>query len=120
MGTTRLRLESLIRKKRWIGVAEGFAVACACSAGVLGVIRTTAQAKPAIRTDKSGYIAGEPVTISGNGFLPFENISLTVIHAGGAAEAGAGHERFFATADADGSFTAQWSVSRTDRSGASF
>jgi hypothetical protein len=78
------------------------------------------QTKATVRTDKTGYLAGDRITISGDGFQPFESVSLLVSHAGGAAEAGAGHERFFVTADADGSFTANWTLSAGDRGSVKF
>jgi len=46
-------------------------------------------------------------------------VSLLVSHAGGAAEAGPGHERFFVTADDNGSSTAR-SVNASDRGGVNF
>src|SRR5687767_13463193 len=47
---------------------------------------------PAISTDKTGYLTGETVTITGYGFSQSETITLQVRHADGTAEAGSGHE----------------------------
>jgi hypothetical protein len=75
---------------------------------------------PSIQTSKSVYIAGEPVHISGRGFSFFETVGLLVTHAGGGAEANAGHEWFFVQADAGGSFEAQWNIDVFDAAGTAF
>jgi hypothetical protein len=89
---------------------------------MFGVLRGSgrAQSRASISTNKATYLAGETIGISGAGFAPFENVSLIVTHAGGAAEGGAGHERFFVTADANGAFTTRWSISSNDEAGPNF
>ena len=115
MSTTKFWLRRLIRNRTGTGAALALALACSAPS-VFGVLRSPAriQSKATVRTDKAGYLAGEPIKISGEGFQPFESVSLLVSHSGGAAEAGAGHERFFVTADNNGSFTANWSVNASD------
>jgi hypothetical protein len=78
------------------------------------------QAGPVIHTEKTGYFAGEPVTITGAGFQPFERVSLLVTHTDGSAEAGAGHERLFVNTNRFGAFETTWSVSTNDIAGTSF
>jgi Tol biopolymer transport system component len=68
---------------------------------------------PQIQTDKSGYLAGEPIRISGEGFLPLENVRLEFTHA---EEASTGQEPLLISADAAGSFAATWSIDRHDTS----
>ena len=121
MSTTNFWLRRLIRNRTWAGAMVAIALACSAPT-VFGVLRspTRAQTKAAVRTDKTGYLAGDAVRISGDGFKPFESISLFVSHIGGGAEAGAGHERFFVNADANGVFTATWTLSRSDRGGVNF
>jgi len=94
MSTTKFWLRRLIRNRTWTGGALALALACS-TPSVFGVLRTPArtQSKATVRTDKAGYLAGDPVKISGEGSQPFESVSLLVSHAGGAAEAGPGHER---------------------------
>jgi uncharacterized repeat protein (TIGR01451 family) len=72
------------------------------------------QSSAAISTDKSSYVAGEPVEISGSGFSPFERVMLQVQHPNGTTESGEGHEAWFVDAAGDGSFTTTWSISSTD------
>src|SRR5262245_36476561 len=105
MSTTKFWLRRLIRNRICVGAFTAVALACTGSS-VFGVLRSPVRtaAKAVIRTDKTSYLAGDQITISGEGFLPFESVSLLVTHAGGGAEAGGGHERFFVTADADGVF----------------
>ena len=59
---------------------------------------------PVTRIDKQGYLAGEIISITGGGFLPFESVMLRVSHTDGTLEAGMGHEPWFVSADASGSF----------------
>src|SRR6266571_832489 len=75
------------------------------------------QASPVIQTDKTGYLAGEAIEISGSGFTPLERVMLQVKHAGGTTENGAGHEAWFINADRDGSFTSTWTISSNDDAG---
>src|SRR5881397_3316918 len=98
----RLSLRRLTRNRVRAGAFVTLAIVLICSASsILGVLRIAGrpQTHAAIRTDKANYLSGEPVTISGEGFSPFENVSLLVTHRGGTAESGAGHERFFVTTD---------------------
>src|SRR5437867_3459775 len=76
------------------------------------------QASPVIQTDRTAYLAGEAIEISGSGFVPFESVMLQVKHAGGTTETGAGHEAWFINADRDGSFTSTWTISSNDDAGA--
>src|SRR5436309_11349783 len=48
-----------------------------------GGLNERPQAGPIIRTDKEGYLAGETITISGEGFSPLESVMLRVSHADG-------------------------------------
>src|SRR5438132_944986 len=57
-----------------------------------------------VRTDKAGYLAGDTVSISGEGFSPFESVMVRVAHADGVAEAGMGHEPWWVYADTNGNF----------------
>ena len=79
-----------------------------------------AQTAAAVRADKSAYIAGEPITILGQGFSPLEEVTLQVTHADGTAEAGMGHEPWLVTADAVGSFSQSWSIDIGDTNGPGF
>ena len=65
---------------------------------------------PALATDKTGYLAGETVSVAGTGFTAGEVVTLLVAHASGAAEAGAGHDPMTVTADAEGRLAATWPV----------
>jgi len=80
----------------------------------------SSQAKNSISTDKRQYVAGEAVTITGAGFLPGEALTVQVKHADGSAEPGMGHEVFAATAGADGTFDATWSLHSNDSAGKDF
>ena len=88
-----------------------------CSAGVIVVVYLIALAglraqamPPGVATDKTGYLAGETVTIAGSGFSPDEVVTLQVAHADGTVEADAGHEAFTVTATAAGTFAASWTL----------
>ncbi len=78
------------------------------------------QSDRALVTDKSGYLAGERVVISGSGFSPNEVVILQVKHADGGAEPGMGHELAPLIASSDGSFSATWSANAYDTAGNSF
>jgi len=67
-----------------------------------------------IETNKTGYLAGETVTISGAGFAPLESVMLQVKHADGTTENGGGHDAWFINAGADGSFSSTWSINNND------
>ena len=75
---------------------------------------------PPLTTDKTGYLFGETVKISGFGFLPGETVTLQVKHADGSAESGAGHDAFTTAALPDGTISATWSLSQNDSSGNNF
>src|SRR5262245_25883230 len=78
------------------------------------VLSRPAQSSAVIHIDKQGYVAGETIQISGSGFAPFERVMLRVAHANGSTETGMGHEPWFISAGADGSFSTTWTLSRTD------
>ena len=73
--------------------------------------------KPIIRTDRQGYLAGETITITGEGFSPLESVMLRVAHDNGTQEADMGHEPWWVYADANGAFETKWSVDLNDTSG---
>src|SRR5437867_10021884 len=72
---------------------------------------------PVLRTDRVSYLAGEPITISGSSFSPFESVMLRVTHTGGTSENGMGHEAWWVNADAGGTFTTQWTMVSADTAG---
>jgi hypothetical protein len=80
----------------------------------------TAQKAAALATDKSDYLAGETIVITGAGFMPNERVALQAKHADGAAEPGRGHEAKVITASDDGGFTATWQVNAHDSAGNHF
>ena len=65
---------------------------------------------PSISTDKTGYLAGETVSISGIGFAADELVTIRVTHPDGTAELGAGHEAFTALSNAAGDVSATWTL----------
>src|SRR5262245_32650311 len=82
-----------------------------CVAAALMPSSITAQQStsgPELFIEKAGYLGGEAVPIFGEGFSPFERITLRVTHDGNLAEPGAGHAAFLTTADAEGAFEATW------------
>src|SRR4029453_12136012 len=80
-----------------------------------GPFPSNAQASAAaVTTDRTGYLAGETVTITGSGFAPLETVTLHVVHAGGGEEAGMGHDPWVAVADDAGSLAATWSINPDD------
>ena len=87
-----------------------FAVDTAAAAEQLGVVVT----------HKTGYLGGEVAQIGGSGFVPSDVVTLRVLHAGGGAEEGMGHDPFVAAVGEDGTFTAYWSIPREDLSGNAF
>ena len=98
------------------------------AAGVGISSRAVAPAKPAqslqgsggIQTDKTAYVAGEPVNILGSGFAPFERVTLQVRHGDGTSENREGHEPWFVDVDKDGSFTSTWTIGSDDNAGVNF
>ncbi len=76
--------------------------------------------RPVLRTDRTSCVAGEPVTILGSGFAPFESVTLRAIHADGSAEPGMGHEPWTIPAGADGTFKGTWSINSYDSAGLDF
>ena len=73
-----------------------------------------------VRTDKNSYLAGDTVSISGEGFAPFESVMLRVEHDNGVAEGGMGHEQWLVYADTNGSFQTQWFLNPSDTAGINF
>lgn len=73
-----------------------------------------------VGTDKTGYLAGQTVTLSGSGFTPSENVTLQVTHADSTAEAGMGHDAWVVVADDAGGLTATWSINPGDLAGNDF
>ena len=65
---------------------------------------------PVLSTDKTGYLAGDAVSISGTGFTAGEVVTLLVTHASGAAEPDAGHDPIIVSADEAGNLSATWTV----------
>ncbi len=80
----------------------------------------TQDAAPRLVTDKTGYVAGETVNISGSGYAAGETVTIQVKHADGSAESGGGHEAFPVNAGADGTIAATWNLNRSDSSGNDF
>ena len=60
--------------------------------------RASLQNTPSVQTDRSSYVAGDEVVIEGQGFTPFETVTLTVTHDDGTAEPGMGHDAVTVTA----------------------
>ncbi|HSE32819.1 MAG TPA: hypothetical protein VLA93_14695, partial [Pyrinomonadaceae bacterium] len=75
---------------------------------------------PPLTTDKTGYLFGETVNISGNGFAAGESVTIQVKHANGSAESGAGHEPFAVTAQPDGTVTTTWNLNHNESAGNDF
>jgi uncharacterized repeat protein (TIGR01451 family) len=78
-----------------------------------------AATEPVVWTDRTGYLAGETVSITGAGFAGDEEVTLQVKHADGGEEPGAGHDPFTTWTDAAGTFTATWELG-DDLAGNSF
>src|SRR5687767_12023623 len=72
-------------------------------------------ASPAIAqtltTDKPDYQPGETCILVGTGFAPGENVTMQVLHAGGAPSVGAAHLPWTAAANAGGYVITTWLVS---------
>src|SRR5262245_48514121 len=79
-----------------------------------------ASGGPILATDHTGYVAGQQVTITGTGFVPFDDVTLQVTHGDGTAESGMGHETSGVSPDQNGNFTATWAVAPTDTAGNDF
>ena len=75
---------------------------------------------PPVTTDKTGYLVGEAVNISGTGFTAGENVTIQVRHADNSAESGGSHDPFGVTALSDGTFSATWNLTRNDSAGNDF
>ncbi len=75
-----------------------------------------AQSGPALATNKTAYIAGETITITGSGFASYENITLQIAHATATGEASDLITQLAAAAGADGTFTVKWSIDPYDTS----
>ena len=95
----------------WLGVLGLSLTAISGFVAMTAMSVRAAAPPPMVQTDKTGYVAGGTVTVTGTGFASGEVVSLTVTHADGEHEPGVGHEPFTAAADADGRFVATWSVS---------
>jgi uncharacterized cupredoxin-like copper-binding protein len=80
----------------------------------------TQDAASSLVTDKTGYVAGETVNITGSGYTQGESVTIQVKHADGTAEPGNGHESFSANANPDGTFAATWPVNNSDGTGNDF
>ena len=65
---------------------------------------------PVVSTDKTGYLAGETISISGTGFTADEPVTLQVTHAGSVAHADLSHDTFTAIANASGAISATWTL----------
>jgi hypothetical protein len=74
---------------------------------------------PRVATDRFDYQPGATALIVGSGFDPGEVVTLSVIHSDTGNPA-AGANPLQATADANGSFTANWYVNPVDSVGANF
>jgi hypothetical protein len=99
------------------------ALGLALGAALLVQWRESAQTQtllPPVMTDKTGYLLGETVQITGTGYTPGDVFTLQVTHADGAAEAGMGHESFQAVVGDDGIFTATWAINEEDAAGHDF
>lgn len=90
------------------------------SAEVVAAHLTVQDPPPVLATDKTGYLAGETVNISGFGYAAGESVSVQVKHADGSAEANAGHEALAVAAASDGSISATWNLTSNDSVGNSF
>src|SRR6266550_4314218 len=80
----------------------------------------TLQEGPTISTDKTGYLGGETVAITGSGFISGTLVMLRATHADGTAESAMGHEPFTVAADDAGNFAATWTINRNDVAGEEF
>ncbi len=87
---------------------------------VWGELSPPGSQRPVLRTDRTSCVAGEPVTILGSGFSPFESVTLQVVHTNGSAEPGMGHEPWTIPAGTDGTLTATWSINSYDTAGLDF
>ena len=125
-------MEVILKSTSFVGMLTLRIALMACvvpaAAGVFG--RVARMQKPSrsesiaanavIRTDKDSYLAGERITISGQGFSPFEPVMLHVEHASGTMETGRGHEAWWVYPDADGTFKTTWSLNLQDTAGVDF
>jgi hypothetical protein len=85
-----------------------------------GSMTVRASDSPNVGTDRTSYLAGDPVGITGGGFAPYEAVTLQVTHADGSAEQGMGHAPWVVQAGADGAFAATWAIDATDPGTSSF
>src|SRR6266566_2650877 len=81
---------------------------------------SAAKSGAVVRTDKTGYLAGDTVNISGEGFSPFESVMLRVAHDNGIIEAGLGHDPWWVYADGGGTFQSKWFLNASDTAGINF
>ena len=75
------------------------------------------QNAASIGTDRSTYVMGETVTITGRDFAAAEIVTVQVTHADGTAESGMGHEPTTAVVGADGTFQINWTIAAADTAG---
>ena len=111
----RSRTNAIFQKALIILLVPALALSVAFALGA-----ASRAASPRLLTDKTAYVDGEGVTLSGYGFLPFETVSLTVslTGAGGAAQPVRAPWNVFA--DGDGKITAAWTLEPRDRAGVDF
>lgn len=101
-----------------IWVAPALFGVLATSAPMRRVAQTTQHdGNATIRTDRTSYVAGEPVTIFGTGFTPGESVMLEVVHRDGTTETGMGHEPWWVYADANGNIQTSWAINARDSAG---
>jgi len=74
----------------------------------------------AVTTNEPIYHPDQTAHIRGAGFWPGESVAWQVLHADGTASGGLGHDLQTATADNEGTFTADWYVNPDDSVGSIF
>src|SRR5262245_12846557 len=90
------------------------AVALAVGLSLAGAAGRAAAA-PHVLTDKTAYVDGDTVKLSGYGFLPFEAVKLQLTAKGDGAEARPLGAPWTAFADVDGKFESHWILVPADR-----
>ena len=92
-------------------------VAAVLALALMGQAAAQDIASPVVvTTDKTGYLAGETITISGSGFGPNEAVTVKISRAGGKANPAA----WDVWTDLAGAFTATWSINPLDVAGNQF
>ncbi|HEX5000025.1 MAG TPA: hypothetical protein VFY29_17520 [Terriglobia bacterium] len=105
-----------------LGAAAVFALILLVTGRILPVSGSPFQSTTAaqVETERPQYLAGESIAISGEGFDPFERITLRVTH-GGLPENGRGTTTAFSVnADGEGGFEGLWVIDRRDTGGNHF